>query len=462
MKLKRIFFGLLVLSLLSCNYVTQMVFPPTATSIPTATATATASPSPTPTSIQPAFVPPECAGVPVATISPDVLSEPSTDESQIVDISKAEQLQILKKLGDIVSGVYVYPDFNGLDWNATVADTREKIQAGIDTEAFYMEMQNIITELNDEHSFFLSPMEAQLSDSELKGDNEFVGVGIYGQVDFNSGRFIVISTFPGSPADYAGIQPHDSILKVDGRTIQDDGLGNPLRGPQCSVVMLTVQSPDGETRDVMLYRELIEGSLYIDYRLVPTTDGSKIGYIFIPTFFDETIPQQIKDALNDMGQLDGLILDLRLNGGGSSSVVYPILSYFTSGRLGQFVSRNSSRPLTVDPDPVQNSQTVPLVLIVSEDTVSFGEVFAGILQDSGRAKVTGQTSLGNVEVLHGFDFEDGSQVWIAAERFHSAFSDVNWEDTGIIPDVPAFQPWETFTFNTDPSVLAAVKMLGHQ
>jgi hypothetical protein len=64
--------------------------------------------------------------------------------------------------------------------------------------------------------------------------------------------------------------------------------------------------------------------------------------------------------------------------------------------------------------------------------------------------------------LHGFDFEDGSQLWLASETFHSAFSDTNWEETGIVPDVQAFAPWDTFYFDTDPSVAAAVKLLGHQ
>ena len=92
-------------------------------------------------------------------------------------------------------------------------------------------------------------------------------------------------------------------------------------------------------------RYAIQGNVPIDARLVATTDGSKIGYIFIPSFFDETIPGQIKKALNDFGPLDGLILDLRMNGGGSSSVTYPIFEYFIMGKLGQFVSRDASRPL---------------------------------------------------------------------------------------------------------------------
>ena len=459
MRIKRLVFGILILSMLACNYATQMIFPPTATPPPTSTPTATASPTPTPEPLKPAFIPPECATVPLATIAPETASQPAP-EFETVDITQGEQMRILREISNIVKDVYVYTDFNGKDWNEIESRYKEKIQSGLDTESFYREMQSMIDELGDEHSAFISPLEVEQADAELRGDIEFVGVGIYGQPDLERERMIVISTYLGSPAEYAGIQHHDSILLVDGLPITEKS-GNHLRGPKCSAVVLTVQSPGEAPRAVMLIRTSIEGNIPIDARLISTPDGSKIGYIFIPSFFDETLPGQIENALNQFGQLDGLILDVRLNSGGSSNVTYPILEYFANGRLGQFVSRADSRPLTIEPNPIRNSQTVPLVIMVSKDTVSFGEIFAGVLKDSGRARIVGETSLGNVEVLHGYNFEDGSQLWIASETFYSAFSDSNWEETGIVPDVQAFAEWDTFYFDTDPSIAAALELLGH-
>src|SRR5215211_792388 len=336
MRRKRILSGLLILPILACNFVTQMVYPPTATPFPTVTATqtATAIPSLTPTpQLQPAYIPPECANVPLATIPPD-LAVQATPDIQVDEVSQDEQLNIFKELGDVVEGIYVYPDYNGKDWNEIETRYQAKIEAGLATQAFYDEMALMIAELGDEHSFFLSPVQVEEAEAELRGDIEFVGVGIYGQPDFERGRLIVVSTFPGSPAEYGGIQHHDSILLVDGQAI-DENFSNLLRGPQCSAVVLTVQSPGEAPREVMLVRYAIQGNVPIDARLVATTDGSKIGYIFIPSFFDETLPGQIKNALNEFGPLDGWILDLRMNGGGSSSVTYPILEYFINGRLGQ-------------------------------------------------------------------------------------------------------------------------------
>ena len=288
MKIKRIAFGLSILSLLACNFVTQMVFPPTATPTSTVTATATATFTPTATPLVPAYVPPECAAVPLATIPPD-LAVQATPDIEISDVSKDEQLRILNELSQVVEDIYVYPDYNGKDWNEIQARYRAKIEAGLDTESFYKEMSAMIEELGDEHSFYLSPVEVAEAQAELRGEIEFVGVGIYGQPDFERGRLIVISTFPGSPAEYAGIRHHDSILFVDGEPIRDE-FGNRLRGPQCSAAVLTVQSPGETPRDVILVRYPIQGNVPIDARLVPTADGSKIGYIFIPSFFDETLP----------------------------------------------------------------------------------------------------------------------------------------------------------------------------
>ena len=70
-----------------------------------------------------------------------------------------------------------------------------------------------------------------------------------------------------------------------------------------------VQSPDGAIRNVTFFRNRLNAPQPITARLAATTDGSRIGYIFIPTFFDRTIPDQVRQALQNFGQLDGLILD---------------------------------------------------------------------------------------------------------------------------------------------------------
>lgn len=466
MKIKRIVFGFLILTLMACNFVTQLIAPPTPTPPPTPTLTPSSTPSPTPTQtptpLVPAYVPSQCMGQPLATLAPEAALAQATLEAEAnPTVSRREQRQIFRQMTSIIEEVYVYPDFNGKDWEEIKARYRSKIEAGLDTDAFYQEMTAMIYELGDEHSDYLSPIDVEASDAALQGESTYVGIGVLIDYFPEKQSFVILTTIPGSAAEYAGLQSHDSILLVDGLPVEE-GISRHIRGSECSVLILKVQSPGGAPRDVMLMRYKVEGGPPLEARLVSTTDGSRIGYIFLPSFFDETLPSQMEDALNQFGELDGLIMDLRLNGGGASTVAHPIMEYFTDGKLGEFVSREEARPLEIDANPIQNSQTVPLIVLVGEDTVSYGEIFAGVMQDSGRAKVVGQTSLGNVEVLHGYDFDDGSVMWIAAETFDSAFSNENWEQTGIIPDVQAYAEWDTFDFDTDPAILASLELLGHK
>ena len=196
MKIKRVAFGLLILSMLACNFVTQMVYPPTPTPTAFPSATPTVFLTATPEPLRPAYIPPECAAVPLATISPEQALQ-ATPDVPIDEIPQDEQLRILHELGDVVKAFYVYPDYNGRDWDEIEARYQAQIEAGLDTQSFYTGISAMIEELGDEHSFFLSPTDVAESEAELRGDVEFVGVGIYGQPDFARERLIVVSTFPG-------------------------------------------------------------------------------------------------------------------------------------------------------------------------------------------------------------------------------------------------------------------------
>ncbi len=459
MKIKRILIAFIFLLGISCSLFSQV--PSTGSPVIPQTG-ATAGPT---TSASSPYSPPQCVGRPVATL-PAATTEalPTPTAATNPSLSTAQQLHVFDEMTTVIPPVYIYPDFNGLNWTATVASYRAKIQAGIDTATFYTDMSDLITALGDDHSQFESPADVAASTAELSGQNDFVGIGVEILAVPQRNLLSVLLDFPDSSAEHAGLQPHDNILDVDGIPVSNNGVPKPqiVRGPACSAIVLTVQTPGEKPRNVTLLRYNVASYVPIVAELVTTHDGSRIGYIFLPSFFDETIPTQVKHALQSFGHLDGLILDNRMNPGGSSIVVEPILSYFTNGLLGHFVSRTDSQPVEVQADPVSNSQTVPMVILVSQNTASFGEIFSGIMQDIGRAKVVVQTTPGHVELLESHDFSDGSRLWLAQERFQPLNPTTDWKKTGIVPDVQAYADWDTFTFATDPVVAAAVKLLGHQ
>ncbi|MBI5500244.1 MAG: hypothetical protein HY907_08380 [Deltaproteobacteria bacterium] len=410
------------------------------------------------------WVPPECDRSAIAAYptAADLLEDPAGPPAS-PPRAPADQQALFEAVVRAVSDDYVDPAFNGVDWPGIVASHRARVGAGMETETFYADLRDMISELGDEHSYFSSPGEVQAEQAALAGQNDFVGFGVYMLPLLEKDRAAVIAVLPGSPAERGGLAQHDAIVALNGFPLVAGGKSHPerLRGPECTGAVLTIQSPGQAPRELTMVRQRFSVPLPVYDRQVPTADGSRIGYVLLPTFLDSTVPQQLRDALGRFGPLDALIVDNRVNGGGSSRVLEPVLGLFASGTMGHFASRDGTRPLEIAADPIEDSQTVPLVVLIDEGTVSYGEIFAGVLQDIGRALLAGRTTLGNVEALHGFEFTDGSELWLAGERFVPLHSTDDWEATGIVPDAEAHADWDTFTFESDPVIAAALGLLGH-
>ncbi|MBI5157819.1 MAG: hypothetical protein HZA58_07395 [Acidimicrobiia bacterium] len=403
----------------------------------------------------PAYVPPECAGTEITTTSVSISTTVAPQS-----LSEQQQSEVVAAIDAAVREHYLYPDFNGVDWEGAVAALVAEVATGLDTSAFYERLDELIASLADEHSHLETPAEVLANAAELAASNDFVGIGGLLLPVESEGLVALLAVFPGSAADHAGLAVHDSILAADGVPLVNAEAYRALRGPECSLVVLTVRSPGGEARTISAVRSRVTGGIPITSRLVPDPEGRSIGYVFIPTLGDGSADEQVPSAIEGFGPLDGLIVDLRGNGGGSSSVLEPLLALFTSGTVGGYRSGDGSRVLEITADEVHNSQTVPLVVLIDEDTVSYAEVLAGTLAAMGRATLIGETTDGNVETLRGYDLPDGSKLWLAAERFYPfADPDADWERDGIVPDVAVVSEWEDFTFETDPALGPALAAL---
>jgi len=443
--------------LLSCQFVNQLSDQINPTSTPKAQEI-THTPQPT-------QIPSTSTPSPQPTQIPSTSTPLPTLTATLVPIDQAFQLEIFQALWQTVEQEYLYPDFNGLDWDATYDEYRQLIEDGIATEEFYLAMDEMIYRLGDEHSVFLNPLQVQMEEAEYTSGHDYVGIGVLVQYLPEKQRAVILLIFPDGPADQAGLQSRDSILAVEGISLEiDDGAALDLvLGVEGTLTTLTVQSPGEEPRPVTLPRGRIAGSLPVPYDLLQTPSGKRIGYILIPTFADSTIGSQIGRALSDLSDdqpLDGIILDNRINTGGYNNVMYDALSYFTSGTVGYFTNRTEREPIRVSQRNIGGSADLPIVVLVGPDTVSFGEIFSGILKDLGRATLIGETTEGNVEILWGYNFQDGSRAWIA----HDTFEPVNhpewdWEKEGIIVDIEVPADWDEFTFQTDPAILAALEHL---
>ena len=436
-----IFILVLILTSLACQTVTQGF----------GRATSTSNLPPVPTL-------PDSSDTPI-----EPLERPTPQPTPTLqDLGLNEQMSIFKELWQIVKDEYLYEDFNGVDWDEVYQRYEQRLQAGMDTESFYLSMDEMVYELQDEHSVFLTPQMVAAEEAEYAGDNDYVGIGVWIQFYPDKDKAVVLLTFPGGPAEQGGVKAHDSILSVEG-IILDDEEGDALDillGIEGTPVTFVIQSPGEEPREMTLNRGRITSSIPVPYETFTSPGGKRIGYILIPTFSDSTIDKQVGDALAEMTQdapLDGIILDNRLNGGGWETVASSTLGYFTSGVVGHFANRQGQEAFDVPRKNVGGSADLPLVVLVGPDTVSFGEIFSGVLKDQGRATIVGETTLGNVEVLWGYSFDDGSRAWIAHDRFVPANNpEADWEHNGIIVDVEAPSAWDEHTPDSDPAIQAAL------
>ncbi len=385
-----------------------------------------------------------------------------TREAAAAEETAVTQKAIFDELWQTVNDTYVSVNFNGVDWAAIKESYQAQIiQDSAPDEDFYALMTAMVTELNDDHSVFLNPEEAAEEDLLFSGDSAFDGVGMFIYTIPEAHGLVVSFTFPDGGAAEAGIQSHDIILAADGQPTCCHENGTPfpyeVRGPAGTTVLLTVQTPGEEPREVEVVRGPVAGNAPVTSDVI---DG-RIGTIFIPTMQDQTIAEQVETSwqtLNADGSLTGLVLDLRINSGGQQQVLQSLLELFTNGTVGEFSSRTETKPFTIQGRDVANSQNIPLVILIGPQSNSYAELFSGILQANGRAIVVGQTSRGNVETTHRHDFTDGSRAHIADETFIPADApDANWEETGIIPDSEVIQAWYEFaTPEEDLALIAAI------
>ncbi len=374
-----------------------------------------------------------------------------------------QQDRIFNQFWRIVDERYIYPDFNGADWNAAREESRKRINAGLSDDDFHAMLAGLIESLNDRHSIFLTPAEAKAEDDEYNSASSYVGIGVITDVNADQRHLYVLTVLADSPAAQAGIQPHDHILSIDGEPAVDtqgESQSRRMRGEEGTPVTLSVRTPGQQPRTVILNRGVVSNTERVEYRVLP--GAKRIGYLMVPTLFESVIAQQTREAMTAMmkgGRLDGLILDLRTNGGGTYPNLRDVLALFTRGDMGSLTNRDGDiTDIRVRARAIGNSQTVPMVVLIGHGSESFAEVLAGALQYVGRAKLIGENTAGNIETLLSHEFVDGSRLWLAEETFRLP-DGTNWEGVGVAPDIRIDKGWDEYTADDDPVISEAVRQL---
>lgn len=419
-------------------------------------ATATAEqPSAVPsiTAPQRANTPP--TNLPTWTPEPTMLATPIPTEAPTPELlNYEERRQIFEEVWRTVKDHYLYTDFHHLDWNAVHDEYTRMLEQAQSRDTFYAMMVEMVARLNDEHSRFLPPAEVQTENATISNSEVTVGIGVLTRPRPDGG--FIQSVFPDSPAARADLAPRDRIIAVDGRPYTADD-GN-LLGEAGSSVRLTVVRPGEKLRDVVLTRQEVQNHIVPSYRRFP----GNIGYVAIPTMWVNDMDEQVNGALTDLvaeGPLDGVIIDVRSNGGGWLYVLSGVLSHFVRGQVGMFFSRQAIRPLEIGAPAGPDLRHAKVVVLVDNETASYAEVLAAVLQQEGQATIIGTHTAGNTETTYAYTLTDGSRLWLAQEGFRLP-NGQNLEGVGVQPDILLDIDWTHYSEDDDPQLLEALRQLG--
>ncbi|MEE0776674.1 MAG: S41 family peptidase [Bacillota bacterium] len=290
----------------------------------------------------------------------------------------------------------------------------------------------IVSALDDPYSYYLNEEEFSAMMEEVSGS--YKGIGVYIGEEKDSPYVSILSPMKGSPAFDAGLQAGDLIVSVDGASMEGKSsseVSDSIKKTEEGTIHLEVLR-DGETMEFDVECKEID---------IPTVEGQYlegedgIGYISISQFNDTT-PQQFKAALESLqsgGELKGLILDVRNNGGGSVAAVTEIAEEFLAA--GDHIFWTQERK---DEDVV-NSQNesplnLPVVMLVNENSASASEILAGALHDNDVATLVGQTTFGKGIIQTVFSLQDGAAVKVTTARYQSPDRH-EIHEKGIKPDV---------------------------
>ena len=374
-----------------------------------------------------------------ATISNELLAKPfifSTDETVLLDADKlnypvtdAERKDRWRKkikymtLERYVDLLETREKNKGKEGFVVKSDTelekeaREKVQKIMDRtfdryrlkfnddDKFNM-FVNAITTTFDPHSEFFPPVDKRYFDEEMSG--RFYGIGA--SLQYEEGNIKVASVLSGSPAWKSGeIQAGDVIVKVaQGKEDPVELTGfvvtdavKLIRGKKGTEVNLTLRKQDGTLKVVSIIRdEIVQDETFARSAIVKN-ETSKIGYIFLPEFYaDFDRPngnRSFTDVANEVTKLkaenvDGIVIDLRNNGGGSLYDVVQMAGLFIEdGPIVQVQDRENNASVLKDKDR-NVLYTGPLAVMVNEFSASASEIFAAAIQDYGRGVIIGSTS----------------------------------------------------------------------
>jgi carboxyl-terminal processing protease len=267
----------------------------------------------------------------------------------------------------------------------------------------------------DPHSNFFDPKAYALLKEDQSG--KYYGVGM--TVGPRNNKVIVIAPFVGTPAYRAGIHPGDIIIAVDGKSTDNmstSEVADLLKGPKGTTVHITVlrEGADKPLEFTVVRDEIPRYSVDLHFLIRPG-----IGYMHI-SGFNETTDTEVQNALDEMGDLKGLILDLRQNPGGLLSEGVGVADKFL--RKGQLIVSHHGRASSEKRYVAMHGnggKEYPLVVLVNRGTASAAEIVAGAIQDHDRGLIVGETTFGKGLVQTVYPLSENTGLALTTAKYYT-------------------------------------------
>ena len=267
--------------------------------------------------------------------------------------------------------------------------------------------KGVVNALGDPYSAYMTKSEFENFEASTTG--EFSGVGIVFSKD-EEDRYVVLSVYEDTPADKAGVKAGDFILKVDGKSYENqDVMAAKIRGEKGSKVTIDFER-DGKKSKVTLIRD----EIVVKTVTTKVLDGDT-GYICIGEFLSQTSDDFDKalESLEKKG-CTKLILDLRNNGGGLVSEAVDIADVFIDKGYITCTVDNKGEKYEYKAD--KDKKDIPMVVLVNEGSASSSEILGGALQDNGY-KLVGAKTFGKGIIQSTMELNDGSAIKLTVSRY---------------------------------------------
>lgn len=385
--------------------------------------------------------------------------------------ARENRLRVFDHVWRAIYDNYYDNRYRGVDWRLQREIFRPRAEAASNSAELYRVLRQMIGKLGDAHTRVYAPEDGFDRDRPAGAT---VGVGVR-RIE---GKPVVAWVDPGSEAARRGIRPGFTLLRIDGlpveyalerirgeivesstRTaLETQTYDRLFHGPRDTPISVTFLDSEGGLRPVTLIRRFVE----FQRRVIVRKPVHNIGYIEI-TGFGPEVEKDFEAAMRATQGTQGLILDLRNNGGGFVSTVAQIASYFLpeGASLGEFITRQG-RGASRYTQRSRINYREPIIVLVSARSASSSEIFAAAMQERKRAIIVGAspTTCGCLlGVSRTLKLLDGGKLNVSDSDYRTAMGR-RIEGSGIKPDLHLETRIADLLAGRDRALELAVDQLG--